>query len=196
MTFGEIARRVRNHLGQEHRYEHVIRVARCADVLAQVHGVDSQKARLAGMFHDLARLYDAERLLKESLSRGIPIDSYSREHPIVLHAPLGAELAREQFGIEDEAVLSAIRKHTLGDAKMSALDCILYLADGLEPGRRFHERAELFELAKRDLTAAMRATLRSSVEYLRSRGLSLAPQTARAGATFGLSPDELEVCTA
>ena len=196
MTFGEIAGRVRSHLGQEHRYKHVIRVARCADVLAQSHGVNSQQARIAGMLHDLARLYDTKRLLEESRRYGIPIDEYAREHPIVLHASLGAELARDQFGVRDEAILSAIRKHTLGDGEMNDLDCILYLADGLEPGREFAERDELFDLAKGDLRAGMRATLRSSVEYLRSRGLPLAPQTARAGATFGLSPDELEVCTA
>ncbi|MBV9270985.1 MAG: HD domain-containing protein, partial [Candidatus Eremiobacteraeota bacterium] len=71
MTFGEIARRVRNHLGQQHRYEHVVRVARCADVLAQKHGVNSGQARTAGMLHDLARLYDAQRLLEQSVARGI-----------------------------------------------------------------------------------------------------------------------------
>lgn len=196
MTFGEIARRVREQLGQEHRYRHVVRVARCADVLAQAHGVDSQQARLAGMLHDLARLYDANRLLEESRKRGIPIDDYALRHPIVLHAAVGAEIARERFGVNDEAVLSAIRKHTLADGAMSELDCVLYLADGLEPGREFAERDELFALSMRDLRAGMRATLRSSVEYLRSRSLPLAPQTARAGTAFGLSPDELEVCTA
>jgi len=196
VTFRELSQRVRTHLGQEHRFRHVIRVARCADVLAQAHGVDSQQARLAGMLHDLARLYDAKRLLEESARHGIAIDSYAREHPIVLHAPLGAELARERFGVNDEVVLSAIRKHTLGDDAMNELDCILYLADGLEPGREFKERGELFALAMRDLRAGMRATLRSTAEYLRSRGLPLAPQTARAGAAFGLSPNELEVCTA
>lgn len=196
MTFGEIARRVRGQLGQEHRYRHVVRVARCADVLAQAHGIDSHQARLAGMLHDLARLYDAKRLLEESRKRAIPVDDYALRHPIVLHAAVGADIARDEFGINDEAVLSAIRKHTLADGTMSGLDCVLYLADGLEPGREFAERDELFALSMRDLSAGMRATLRSSVEYLRSRGLPLAPQTARAGATFGLSPDELEVCTA
>ena len=196
MIFTRLARRVRAHIGQEHRYEHVVRVARTADVLAMRHSVDTNRARLAGMLHDLARLYSADRLLRECRERGVTIDRYAAQHPIVLHAPLGAELARTEFGVTDSAILCAIAKHTLGDAQMTALDCILYLADALEPGREFSDRQALLDVAMDDLAAGMRATIRSSLEYLRKRNLPLAPQTAQAGLAFGLSPDELEVCTA
>lgn len=184
--FTLLAERVREHLGQEHRYAHCVRVARMAENLARVHGADTRKARIAGMLHDLARLYSAERLLQESSEHGIPIDDYAREHPVVLHAPLSAELARELFGVNDGEVLSAIAKHTLGAGGMSVLDCILYLADGLEPGRDYAERAELAALAEQDLHAAMRATIGSSLRYLKQRHLPIAPQTAAAMHTFGL----------
>lgn len=184
--FTHLARRVHAHLGQEHRYAHCVRVARMSDNLARVHGADPRKARIAGMLHDLARLYPAQRLLSESAEHGVPIDDYAREHPVVLHAPLSAQLARTMFGIEDAEVLSAIAKHTLGSGEMSALDCILYLADGLEPGRDYAERAELAALAQRDLQAAMRATIGSSLRYLTQRHLPIAPQTAAAMRTFGL----------
>jgi predicted HD superfamily hydrolase involved in NAD metabolism len=98
----------------------------------------------------------------------------------VLHAPLGAELARERYGVDDPAVLSAIRKHTVAAADMSPLDTIVYLADALEPGRNYPERAALETLAFADLDAALRAVLRSSVEYLIVRGLEAAPQTLAA----------------
>ena len=186
MTFTELAKRVREHLGQEHRYAHCVRVARMSENLARVHGADPGKARIAGMLHDLARLYPADRLSRESAEHGIDIDAYSREHPTVLHAPLSASLAREMFGISDPDVLSAIAKHTLGAAEMSVLDCILYLADSLEPGRDFAERAELAALAEQDLAAAMRATIRSSLRYLTQRHLPIAPQTAAAMHTFGM----------
>jgi predicted HD superfamily hydrolase involved in NAD metabolism len=196
MTFTELATRVRKHLGQQHRYAHCVRVARMSENLARVHGAAPAKARVAGMLHDLARLYPPEKLLRECAGRGMPIDDYAREHPIVLHAPLSAELAREHFGVNDEEVLSAIRKHTLADGAMSPLDCILYLADGLEPGRKYDERAALADLAGRDLNAAMRATIASSLRYLTQRQLPLAPQTAAAMETFGLRADTLEVRTA
>ncbi len=196
MSFTQLASRVRSHLGQQHRYAHCVRVARMSENLAGVHGVDTRKARTAGMLHDLARLYPADRLLRESRERGLPIDEYALEHPVVLHAPLSAQLARDLFRVEDPDVLSAIAKHTLADEKMSPLDCILYLADSLEPGRDFHERAELAVLAATDLNAAMHATIASSLRYLTQRQLPLAPQTAAAMKTFGLAADALEVRTA
>ena len=185
MGFVRAARAVRAALDQRHRYAHVLRVARMAEALARAHGADPLQARTAGLLHDLARLYPAERLLRECAERGMAIDAFERAQPVVLHARLGAELARERFGADDPAVLSAIRKHTLADAVMSPLDKVVYLADGLEPGRDFADRAALAALAFCDLDAAMRAVLASSIAYLRERGLAIAPQTLAAAETFG-----------
>lgn len=164
--------------------------------LARIHGADPRKARLAGMLHDLARLYSSDRLLKECAARGMEIDAFARENPIVLHAPLSARLAQEEFGVNDPEVLSAIAKHTLADERMSTLDCILYLADALEPGRTYEERARTAALAEKDLEAAMHATITSSLRYLTQRQLPLAPQTAAAMNTFGPKADALEDRTA
>jgi HD superfamily phosphohydrolase YqeK len=82
-------------------------------------------------------------------------------------------------------VLSAIRKHTLADAVMSPLDKVVYLADGLEPGRDFADRAALAALAFEDLDAAMLAVLASSIAYLRERGHAVAPQTLAAAQPYG-----------
>jgi len=136
------------------------------------------------MLHDVARLYSADRLIAECEARGMPIDAFERRHPIVLHAPLAAAIARESFGVDDPAVLSAIERHTLGAPGMSQLDAIVYLADGLEPGRDFKERAALEALAFEDPVAAMRAILRSSIAHLRSRNLEPAPKTLAALAAY------------
>lgn len=164
MTFTELARKVREQIGQEHRYAHSVRVARCADILAKRHGVSARKARVAGMLHDLARLYSGQRLIAESQARGFTISTVEREHPTLLHARVGAALARELFGVEDDEVLSAIEKHTVGADAMSPLDCVVYLADSLEPNRTFAERAQLWQLALHDLRAATRETMRLSAE--------------------------------
>jgi len=184
ITFVRTARRVREHLAQEHRFAHTLGVARTAERLAAAHGEDTARARTAGLLHDLARLYSSDRLIAECSARGMAIDAFERANPIVLHARLGAELARDDFGIDDEAILSAIRKHTVAAATMSPLDAILYLADGLEPGRDFAERSDLLDLAFRDLDAAMTATIENSLAYLRSRGLAAAPQTLAARLTY------------
>jgi predicted HD superfamily hydrolase involved in NAD metabolism len=182
---------VRAHLDQDHRYRHSVRVARCADVLAQRHHLDARKARLAGMLHDLARLYPGPRLLTECRSRAMPIDDFERANPTVLHARLGAALAREAFGIDDPAVLSAIEKHTTAAGAMSPLDCVVYLADSLEPGRDFDGRDELWRLATRDLRAGMRAALIHVTAHLSKKRTPIAPQTFAAARAFGLELGEV-----
>jgi predicted HD superfamily hydrolase involved in NAD metabolism len=185
-SFPKLMRRVREHLGQSARYAHSVRVARAADTLAQRHGIDSSKARLAGVLHDLARLYSNERLIAECKARGIPIEDYELAHPVLLHARLGAALAREQFGVEDPEVLSAIEKHTTAAGEMSPLDCAVYLADSLEPARRFPERQAVWQIALGDMHAAMREVLLLTFRHQERKGVSAAPPTLEAARTFGL----------
>jgi len=183
-AFVQLARAVREQIDGGHRYAHSVRVARFAARLARRHGEDPARARLAGMLHDLARLYSVPRLLAECNARGMPIDAFETRNPLVLHARLGAELARARFGVDDPGVLAAIARHTVAAADMSRLDAILYLADGLEPGRSFAGRAHQAELALVDLEEAMASVLASTVTYLERRGLEVAPQTLAALATY------------
>lgn len=181
----DLLHRLRAHLGQERRYAHSVRVARCAELLAQRHAIDSRKARLAGLLHDLARLYSSAELIAQCEARGMPIEAHERQHPTLLHARLGAVIARESFGVEDPEVLSAIEKHTTAAAEMSPLDACIYLADSLEPGRTFPERAALWALALRDLGAAMREVLLLTFALLARKGLPVAPSSLAAARRLG-----------
>jgi len=184
--FVRLLRRVREHLSQNDRYEHSVRVARSADTLAQRHGVDAYKARLGGLLHDLARLYSAAKLLDECEKRDFFIDDFERAHPVLLHARLGAALARERFGIGDGDVLSAIEKHTTAAGEMSPLDCVVYLADSLEPARKFPERPALWQIALVDLEEAMREVLALAIRRHVRKGLAPAPPTLAAAELFGV----------
>ncbi|HEY6326068.1 MAG TPA: bis(5'-nucleosyl)-tetraphosphatase (symmetrical) YqeK [Candidatus Cybelea sp.] len=192
-SFSKLLRRVRKHLHQDDRYAHSVRVARSAGALAQRHGADASKARLAGLLHDLARLYPAARLLGECEKRGLRIDDFERAHPVLLHARLGAALARDQFGIDDPDVLSAIEKHTTAAGEMSPLDCVVYLADSLEPARKFAERPALWQIALLDLAEAMRETLALAIRHHERKGLALAPPTLAAAALFGADSEPAEL---
>jgi len=186
------SRRVRDEIGQEARFRHSVGVARTADRLAQAHGLDAGRARVAGLLHDLARLWPKERLLAEARRRALMLDAFDVAHPVVIHAPLSAELAREGYGVRDEQILDAIRKHTLGEARMSGLDTVLYLADALEPGRSYEGRAAMLDLAMRDLAEGMRAVLRSTLSHHASHGLTLSPRTLACARAFGVTvPKEI-----
>ena len=124
---------------------------------------------------------------RECEERGLSIDAAERDHPTLLHAKLGAAIAREQFGVEDPEVISAIEKHTTGAGAMSPLDCVVYLADSLEPGRSFPERAGLWRLAMDNLDDAMRGVLLLGIRHNARKGRATVAATLAAAARFGLA---------
>ncbi|ARD49533.1 bis(5'-nucleosyl)-tetraphosphatase (symmetrical) YqeK [Sporosarcina sp. P33] len=130
---------VRNDLERrlpKERYEHVLRVTETAMKLAEEVGVSVEKAEIAGLFHDYAKFMNKEELL-ELLKRDEEYELYVKYHSELWHAPVGALLAKERYGVDDDEILQAIRFHTTGRAGMGELEKVIYIADLIEPGRKF-----------------------------------------------------------
>ncbi|MGI0494737.1 bis(5'-nucleosyl)-tetraphosphatase (symmetrical) YqeK [Alkalinema pantanalense CENA528] len=119
----------------EPRIRHILRVEQMAIALAEMHQLCPEKAAQAALMHDLAKFFPPDRLLKMAREEGISLNEIDEADPHLLHADVGAIVAREEFGVTDEEILAAIRNHTLGQPGMSALSCVVFLADSLEPGR-------------------------------------------------------------
>jgi len=119
----------------ESRLQHVLRVEQMAIALAKDHSLDTDKAAQAGLMHDLAKYFKPQMLLEIAHREGLLLDPVDELTPHLLHAEVGAIVARDQFGIQDPEILEAIANHTLGRPGMSALSCVVFLADSLEPGR-------------------------------------------------------------
>jgi len=117
------------------RINHILRVEQMAMDLAVHHNQDYFKAREAGLMHDLAKNFQPQQLLHMARADGLEVDDVLEANPHLLHADVGAIVARDVFGVKDEEVLQAIANHTLGRPGMSLLSCIVFLADSLEPGR-------------------------------------------------------------
>ena len=118
-----------------HRLQHILGVEQMCLQLAHHHGVNPQKAAQAGLMHDLAKFFPPPQLLAMARQEGIEIDAVCGANPHLLHAEVSAILARDQFGVEDEEILTAIGNHTLGSPQMDLLSCIVFVADALEPNR-------------------------------------------------------------
>ena len=117
------------------RLQHILGVEEMSKQLAQSHGADEEKAQTAGLMHDLAKYFPAEKLLRTAENKGVAIDSICAVRPHLLHADVSAIVAEETFAVKDEEILSAIAQHTLGNADMSKTSCIVFVADKLEPNR-------------------------------------------------------------
>ncbi len=151
----------------EPRLRHVIRVEKMAIELATKHRLDAEKAAQAGLMHDLAKFFKSDRLLTMAREDGILLDPVDEANPHLLHAEVGAIVARDEFGIRDEEVLDAIRNHTLGKPDMSLISCVVYLADGLEPGRgHTPELDELRRISRQDLIEATSKAADYSLRHL------------------------------
>ena len=163
------------------RYEHSLGVADTAAFLARRFGEDEAKARTAGLLHDCARESPNEAMRAEADARGVSYGAVEASMPLLLHAPLGALLAREKYGADDEAVLRAIARHTVGGASMTALDKIVYFADMVEPTRAYPGVEELRRLAREaDLDEMTLAGLTRSIAFVLEKGHLIHPDTVLA----------------
>ncbi|QIZ71035.1 bis(5'-nucleosyl)-tetraphosphatase (symmetrical) YqeK [Oxynema aestuarii] len=160
------------------RIRHILRVEQMAGELALLHGIDENRAKLAGLLHDLAKYFKPKKLLEMATREGLEIDGVLEANPHLLHADVSAIVAREEFGVKDEEMLAAIADHTLGRPQMSALSCVVFLADSLEPGRgNTPELAELRQACRDDLYKAVWLTGDYTQRYLIDRQQLIHPRT-------------------
>jgi len=158
----------------EKRYEHSLGVEYTSACLAMVYGVDIQKAELAGLVHDCAKHFSDKELISLCRQAGIELTTSELDSSQILHAIYGPVLAKREYGIEDEEVLSAVRWHTTGKADMSLLDMIVYTADYIEPSRQRLERIDEFrKLAFSNLKLCVYKITETIIKYLKADGLSI-----------------------
>ncbi len=158
------------HMVSPKRFGHIRGVSATAKALASRYGEGVDKAELAGWLHDAMRSYSDEQLLQLADEYGLYVDEYTKKSPSLLHGPVAAAWAQRELGITDEEVLEAIRAHTVGDASMDKLTCIIYLSDAMEPGRRYEGVEELRKLSETSLYRATFLALEQSREHLLKRG--------------------------
>lgn len=162
----------------ESRLQHILRVEETAIKLAHHHQLDIEKAAQAGLMHDLAKFFKPAQLVQMACDEGLALDPVDELNPHLLHADVGAIVARDEFGIHDPEILDAIRNHTLGRPGMSQLSCVVFLADSLEPGRGDScDLEELRQASWQSLERAVWLTCDYSVKYLMSTRRLLHPRT-------------------
>ena len=170
---------VRGRLSDK-RYEHTINVKKMAVKLAKRYGADKEKAALAAILHDSAKEISKDEM--RAIMRAHPeLAEGGEERPTpVWHGICASILARTQWGVEDEAILSAIACHTAGKPGMSKLDKIVYLADMTSAERDWPGVEKLRKLEMKDLDVAMLAALRQTNGFVLSEGKPLDPESKAA----------------
>ncbi len=156
MRIDKMKKRLLESLGEE-RYNHTILTAEAAVKLARKYDCDLKKAEIAGLLHDCAKHLDTQTQI-DMLSGEQDISELEKV-PKVLHGPCGAIVARNEYGIDDEEILNAIKYHVFGRPEMTVLEKIIFIADAIEESREFPGVKNLRKIARTDLDMAVLMSL-------------------------------------
>jgi 2-amino-4-hydroxy-6-hydroxymethyldihydropteridine diphosphokinase len=158
------------------RRAHIERVTALLDRWADEMRVDAEEARA---WRDAGRLHDALRDAPEEELRRLAPEA--RDFPAeMLHGPASARRL-EQEGERRPALLAAIRWHTVGHPEWDRTGRALYMADFLEPGRKFlrSDREFLAGLVPHDFDGVFRQVVRARLEWSLREGHPLFMETVR-----------------
>jgi 2-amino-4-hydroxy-6-hydroxymethyldihydropteridine diphosphokinase len=156
------------------RRKHIKRVTKLLVQWAnemELDGPERQAWIDAGRFHDALRDAPVEQL--RSLA-GSSIDAVE-----LLHGPaVAAKL--EESGEKRRSLLDAIRYHSIGSAKWDRVGKALYMADYLDPKRKFdrERRAELAGMVPTAFDETFREVVKSRMAYAEQEGFTIYPESA------------------
>jgi len=153
LSYDEIREVVKSKL-TEKRFYHSECVAARAVEYAKIYGVDEEKARIAGICHDIAKDIPKEDRIKLAEEDGVELDEFEKENTSLIHGKHGAIIAKRDFGCTDD-ICQAIKWHTTGHENMTMLDKIIFMADATGEDRHYSNTEELYELTKTDIDKAM-----------------------------------------
>lgn len=164
----------------EKRFEHSVNTAKEAVRLAKKYGADEDNAYVAGLLHDAAKGKCRLTLRKLVKDYDITVDEFEIRNPELTHGKIGAIMVSKQLGIKDKEIISAIRWHTTGRAGMCLLEKIVYIADIIEPSRKFSGLKSIRKLAYQDIDKAIILALEYVMKFVHSKGLPLHPKSIEA----------------
>jgi len=145
------------------RYTHTLFTTLKAMELSVGLNVDKDKVFLASLLHDCAKYFEPTKEQAEKISDFI-------DYKPIIHGPLGAIIAKEEYGINDETILNAITYHSTGRPNMTDEEIIVCLADAIEDSRDYPNVDSIRNATKKGLKNGLLEYLQGVVVYEKSKG--------------------------
>lgn len=162
--YEEIYEIVKNTLSEK-RFYHSKCVSERAIEYAKLYGASVEKAKIAGILHDIAKEIPKEDRISVCEKYSVELDEIEKRCTELIHGKLGAEIAKKDFKL-DEEICNAIKYHTTGKENMTLLEKIIFLADFTGVDRDYDISRELYDIAKRDLDEAVQKMLKYSIIHI------------------------------
>ena len=154
------------------RKDHILGVITLSKKLANKLGVDGRKAELSALLHDVAKYEDYKDYKDFKLPKNCTKD--------IEHQYLGAYICEKVLNVKDEEVLNAVKYHTTGRDNMSTLEKIIYVADIIEPSRRFLGVEELRVAVEKNFESGFITCLNEILSFLKRENKEIYPLTLKA----------------
>ena len=146
------------------RFVHSMNVAAACYELAERYGADAKRCYLAGMLHDIMKDDLPERQKRYAIDSGLSPDPAETSTGALWHAVAGGYFVREKLKITDEEIIGAIRFHTVGCAKMTLMEKIVYLGDMISKERSYKDVDKFRKICFEDIDKAMSVALIYQIE--------------------------------
>ena len=116
----------------EKTYYHCMEVGEYAYQLGEKYLTSPEKVCIAGYLHDISAVYPNNQRISVAQKYGIELNETEMAFPMIIHQKISKSIAKMDFGIEDNEILSAIECHTTLKKNYSDIDLVLFVADKIK----------------------------------------------------------------
>ncbi|EFT93317.1 bis(5'-nucleosyl)-tetraphosphatase (symmetrical) YqeK [Enterococcus faecalis] len=116
----------------EKTYYHCMEVGEYAYQLGEKYLTSPEKVSIAGYLHDISAIYPNNQRINVAQKYGIELNEAEMAFPMIIHQKISKSIAKMDFGIEDNEILSAIECHTTLKKNYSDIDLVLFVADKIK----------------------------------------------------------------
>ena len=160
------------------RFTHTLGVVEMSEKLAKIYNADIEKCKVAALLHDICKEMDMEYIKNICKNNFISeLSEEDLENNEILHGFAGSYYVKNELGIDDKEILSAIKYHTVGAKNMTLVEKIVYIADAIEYGRNYPSVVEIREETFKNLDKGILMEIEHKEEYLESIGKKSHPNT-------------------
>lgn len=137
------------------RYAHTLSVYSECKKLSSLFPLTNEEKRNLGnaaLLHDITKCYDGKKQIDLCREMGIPYPERASDPMPTLHQDTGGYYARKLFGSDtvNDGVYSAISCHTTAKCGMNTVDKLLFIADYIEPTRKYKSCSDMREYLYRE----------------------------------------------
>lgn len=159
------------------RVRHTLGVFESSVHLQSTFGGNLLSIARAALYHDLFKGMNHTALFELGESVGYSTEDEMRKYPEIAHGPIAALWLEQNEIVTESVTLNAIRYHTVGRAKMTIEEKIVYLADAIEAGRDYPGIDQLRLVSETSLDDALLISVTHTLSYVLAKNRLIHPQS-------------------